>query len=127
MKWRSTALYLAIFLVIGGYFYYFEVVKTERKEVAEKEAKRVFSYDPDSVRAIEVVPAKERAYRLEKQDRWRITEPVKWEIDRTNFDTLFLGLKNLEITRKVGPVAEDLQRYGLAEPAFKIRFQAGEK
>ncbi len=123
MRWRSTAVYLAVLLIVGGYFYYFEVLKTEQKQIEEKEAKRVFVFSPDSVSQIEIGSG-EQTVRLEKKEGWQIVQPLSSEVDKTSFDTLFSGIKNLETMRNLGTATGDLGAYGLARPALKVRFQA---
>ncbi len=123
MRWRTTAVYLAVLLIVGGYFYYFEVLKNEQKQIEEKEAKRVFVFNPDSVSQIEIGSG-EQAVRLEKKEGWHIVQPITSEVDRTIFDGLFSELRDLETTRSLGAVPADLGPYGLAQPALKVRFQA---
>lgn len=122
MRWRTTAVYLAILLLVGGYFYYFEVLKTEQRQAEEKEARRVFSFSPEAVSQIEI-GACGQIVQLEKQGGWRIVQPLASEVDRVSFDALFSGLKNLETMRSLGPAPENLGTYGLAQPALKVRFQ----
>lgn len=126
MKLRNTAVYLVILLLLGGYFYYFEVVKKEQKETAEREARRLFTFNIDELKAIEVNPGKAQPVRLEKTDHWMLTGPSKSEIDKPTFDAFIGELKSLESTRNMG-APENLAPYGLDAPPLKIRFQAGDR
>ncbi|MFZ2445472.1 MAG: DUF4340 domain-containing protein [Syntrophobacteraceae bacterium] len=125
MRWRNTAVYLIILLLVGGYFYYFEVVRKEEKQAAEKESKRVFSFNPEAVTAIEVAVGRGQPVRVEKKDGWRIVKPVGSEVDRSSFDSFFGALRGLDTVRKLGPAPEKLEAFGLADPPLKIRFEAG--
>lgn len=126
MRWRNTAVYLVIFLLLGGYYYYFEIVKKEQKEAAEKESRLVFSYNPESVNAIEVVSAGVQPLRLEKQDTWMITQPLRSEVDRPVLDSFLGAIGKLQVMRKVGSAGK-LEAYGLADPALTLRIDVGDK
>ncbi len=128
MRWRSSAVYLLILLLLVGYYYYFEVLKKEEQKAVEKEARKVLVFQPDKVTGIEIYSGDAQPIRLEKQDQWKITEPVNTDVDRTSFDGLFGGLKNLESERKVTTAApENLAPYGLAKPPLKVRLHAGDQ
>jgi hypothetical protein len=125
MKWRSTAVYLLVLLLLGGYFYYFEVVKKEQKETAEKESKRVFSFDPESVQALEIVDAGGQPLRLEREGGWKIVAPVQADVDKAAFDGFFSALRNLEAERRIGPAPDNLSSFGLDNPPLKVRILMG--
>jgi len=126
MKWRHSILYLLIFCIVAGYFYYFEVVKNERKTAADKEAKRLFRVAGESLDAVELHPKGQKSIVLKKEDRWKILEPVRAEADRTAVDDLVSTLGKLESEREVIAAAQDLTPYGLADPSLKVRFHSQE-
>jgi hypothetical protein len=127
MKWRTSAIYLLVLILIGGYFYYFEVVKREQKEAAEQESRRALTFNADAVKTIEILAGAAKPVHLEKQDKWQITEPVSTDVDRAAFDSFFAALKNLERDRKLDSAQGNLEAYGLQNPPFKIRIQAGDE
>ena len=53
MKWRNTAIYFLVLLLIGGIYL---VMEQKQKEAAreEKESKRVFTFDAQAVKEIEL-------------------------------------------------------------------------
>jgi hypothetical protein len=127
MKWRTSAIYLLVLLLIGGYFYYFEVVKKEQKEAAEQEAKRALPINFEDIKAIEIYAGEAKPIRIEKQDKWRITEPLNTDVDRAAFDSFFSALKNLEQERKLEGAQGNLGAFGLNNPSLKIRVQTGDQ
>lgn len=125
MRWRNTAVYVVILLLAGGWFYYFDVFKKEQKETEEKQAKQVFAIDTGSISEIDV-GAKDRFIKLEKHGEWHIVKPFESEVDPAAISGFLSGLKNLEQTRKLGAL-ENPSTYGLAQPALRIGFQAGDQ
>lgn len=127
MKWRQSIIYLVVLLLLGGYFYYFEVVKKEQKEAAEKEAKKVFSFNVDTVKALDIYSKDKQSVQLSKDGHWQIVSPVKTDVDKPVFDDFLRDLSSLESERKITQADQDLKTYGLQDPHLKIRFQTGDK
>ena len=123
MKWRQTILYLLVLLLVGGYFYYFEVVRTERKEAADKEAKKVFQIASADIQALNIESKGKKSVLLKKEAQWQIVEPVRADVDQAPLQDILNTLANLESTREVAAVTEDLKPYGLLDPSLKIGFQ----
>ena len=124
MKWRSSAIYLLILLLLGAYFYYFEVLVKVRKETAEKESRRVFSFQPDGIDAIEIVAVGAQPVRLDREGGWKVVAPIRADIDRGVFDGFLSGLKKLEMERRVSAAPENLAAFGLDNPPLRLRIQA---
>ena len=124
MKWRSTAIYLLILLVVGGIYL---VMDAKKKEVSreEKQSRRVFVFDAAAVREIEIKPGETKAIRLEKGDKWKISEPIEADVDRATFADFFSSLQGLELERKIGEPAGNLDVFGLDRPSLAVRLLVG--
>jgi hypothetical protein len=127
MKWRQSVIYLILLVLVGAYFYYFEVVKKEEKEAAEKEAKKVFQLKTDDIHALDVQSKDKKPVQLKREGDWKIVAPFDADTDGAAVKNLLSSLSNLESQREVMASAEDLEPFGLQEPPFKLRFQAGEQ
>jgi hypothetical protein len=127
MKWRSSIIYLVVFLLIGGYFYYFEVIRKDQKIAAEQESKRVFHFKVDDISSIEITSKDKNTVLLKKEKEWKVVSPIQVDADRASLDGVIASLSNLDIEREVDPAPTDLKPYGLQDPALKIRFQVGGK
>jgi hypothetical protein len=127
MKWRQTIIYFVILLLAGGYFYYFEVVKKEEKQAAEKEAKIVFNFKPETVQALQINSKDKQSVQLKREEQWRIVEPISAEVDTGAVDDYLRTLSALESERKIADSPQDLKPFGLEEPSLKIRVQTGDQ
>jgi len=125
MKWRQSLIYLLILLSVGGYFYYFEVVKKEEKQTAEKEARKVFRAQADSIKALEIISKDKKAVKLKNEAQWKILEPVQADTDKGALEGFLHALSNLELEKEIAAAPQDLKPYGLQEPVLKIRFETG--
>jgi ribosomal protein L23 len=127
MKWRSSLAYLLVLLLVGGYYYYFEVVQKREKEMAAKEVKKIFHFQPDSVTALTLKAKDRETVQLKKEERWELVEPLKTEADKFSVHDLIDALSKLEVEREIIAAPGDLKPFGLLEPSLTIRFQSGEQ
>jgi hypothetical protein len=117
-----------VFLLLAGYFYYFEVIRKERKEAKEEEAKKVFQVKADQIQALEIHLSGKPTVLLEKNgEGWRLSKPVESEADQESVRGLLKTLEFLEMERQVIADAQDLEPYGLVEPSLKVRFLADQQ
>jgi hypothetical protein len=126
IKARHTLIYLVILAVIGGYYYYFEVLKPREKRQVEQKARKVFQFAVGEVQALEILPRGKPAVRLVKEGRWQIREPIPADVDEASLNGVLNALESLQRDRQLAETPEDLKAFGLQEPALSLRFQLGE-
>ena len=124
MKWRNTAIYFLVLLLIGGIYL---VMEKKQKEAAreEKESKRVFTFDAQGVKEIELRFPDARAIHLEKGEKWKISQPISSDVDMSKFSDFFSALQNIEQERKIGKSSGNLEAFGLDRPSLVVRLLAG--
>jgi hypothetical protein len=127
MKWRSSLIYLVIFLLVSGYYYYFEVIQKKQKDLAASEARRVFAFSADSVGLLSVKPKEKAAVELKRDGEWEIVQPIRADADKLAVGDFINTLSKLEVEREVAAAPDDLKSFGLAEPSLTISFLAGEQ
>ncbi len=124
MKWRSTAIYLLVLLLIGGIYL---AVSNKQKQAAreEKQSRLVLSFNPGDLKEIEIRPGNAKPIHLEKGDKWKITQPIASDIDKAAFAGFFTALHNIEMERKIGKPADNPAAFGLDKPSLVVRLLAG--
>jgi hypothetical protein len=126
IKARHTLIYVIILAAIGGYFYYFEMLKPHQKQQAEQVARKVFQFSIDQVNALEILPRGKPPVRLAKEIRWRISEPITADVDETSLNGMLNALQGLQRDRQVVENSDDLKIFGLQEPGLTLRFKSGD-
>ena len=126
MKWRQSIIYLIVLALVGGYFYYFEVVKRGEKETAEKEAKKLFHLQAGDVTGLEIALAGQPVLKVQKDGQWKIVEPIRTDADKSVVETLIVSLADLSSQKEVSAAPADLAPYGLGAPSVKIRVTAAD-
>lgn len=124
MRTRSALIYLALFLGLAGYFYYFEVIGHRTRTEQEEAARHLFQVDKDKITALQLDRGEAAPIYLEKNDRWQIVEPINARGDEFTVASLLSGLQSLKMEREVEAAAQDLQPYGLDQPMLHLSFLA---
>jgi hypothetical protein len=124
MKMRTAFVYLAVFLALAGYFYYFEVVRQETRIEKEEASRRLFTIKKDQVTAIRLEKRDGSAISLEKREHWRVVEPVLTPADEFSVTSLLTTIESLKVERQLETAATDLTVYGLDKPMLHLSFLA---
>ncbi len=124
MKWRTTSIYFLILLLVGGIYL---VMDAKQKEAARKEmeSRRVFAFDAQAVKEIEIRSGETKTLCLEKGAKWRISKPIACDVDSMVFADFFSALQNIEQERKIGKPSGNLDAFGLDKPSLVVRVLAG--
>ena len=124
MRTRTALIYLTLFLVLAGYFYYFEVVGRRASIEQEEAARHLFQVDKAQITALQLDRGEATPIYLTKNGHWQITEPIKTRGDELAVARLLTALESLKIEREVEAEAQDLQPYGLDQPMLHLSFLA---
>jgi hypothetical protein len=126
IKARHTFVYLLLLAAVAGYFCYFEVVKPRQQSASERLATKAFHFAIDQVSGLEVLVRGGKPLHLAKEDRWRMVEPITSDVDEAELNGLVSTLESLRNERQVMESADNLQPFGLQQPALTVRFKVGE-
>jgi hypothetical protein len=124
MRTRTALIYLTLFLVLAGYFYYFEVVGRRASIEQEEAARHLFQVDKAQITALQLDRGEASPIYLTKNGHWQITEPIKTRGDEFAVARLLTDLESLKMEREVETAAQDLQPYGLDQPMLHLSFLA---
>jgi hypothetical protein len=122
MKTRTALIYLAFFLVLAGYFYYFEVVRREARLKEEEAARKLFQVEKDQITAVKLDKTDAELISLQKNGHWLMVEPFDTRADESTMAGLLTALQTVKVEREVKAAAEDLEPYGLDNPKLHLSF-----
>ena len=124
MKTRTALIYLAVLLVLAGYFYYFEVVRRNARTKEKEAAFRLFQVEKAKITSLHLDHGEGKPITLNKQEQWQIIEPIDSPADEYAVGNLLTTLESLKIEREVAADAQDLKVYGLDNPRLHLSFLA---
>ena len=124
MRTRTALIYLTLFLVLAGYFYYFEVVGRRARIEQEEAARHLFQVDKAQITDLQLDRGRATPIYLTKNGHWQIVEPINTRGDEFTVASLLTTLESLKMEREVEAAAQDLQPYGLDQPMLHLSFLA---
>ena len=124
MKTRTALIYLAVLVVLAGYFYYFEVVRRNALTEEKEDALRLFQVEKAKITSLQLDQGEGKPITLNKEGRWQIIEPIDSPADEFAVGSLLTSLESLKMEREVEAEAQDLQPYGLENPRLHLSFLA---
>ena len=124
MRTRTALIYLTVFLVLAGYFYYFEVVGRRAHIEQEETARHLFQVDKAQITALQLDRGEDEPIYLTKNGHWQIVEPINTRGDEFVVESLLTALESLKMERQVEAAAQDLQPFGLDQPMLHLSFLA---
>jgi hypothetical protein len=122
MKTRTALIYLAVLLVLAGYFYYFEVVRRNALTEEKEDALRLFQVEKAKITSLQLDKGQGNPITLNKEGQWQIIEPINSPADEFAVGSLLTSLESLKMEREVEPEAQDLHPYGLDNPRLHLSF-----
>ena len=117
MNLRRNIIMLVALLGLGTYIYFVEFAKQQETE----EAKKMLSFDPADVTAVELIYPDRQLQLRKKEEEWAITQPIEAKADTTAVDNLVKAVNSAEVSRTLEEVQEDMALYGLNEPVVKVK------
>jgi len=124
MKTRTALIYLAVLLVLAGYFYYFEVVRRNAITEEKEAALRLFQVEKAKITSLQLDNGQGNPITLNKEGQWQIIEPIDSPADEFAVGSLLTSLEALKMERELEAEAQDLRPYGLDNPRLHLSFLA---
>lgn len=120
---KSTLIILAVAVALGCFVYFYDSKHTPKPAVDET-SKPAFTVKAGTISTLAIQSASESVSLSKKGSDWEITQPVDTRADQTAVSSIVNDLTDLQIQRSFTPT-DNLSKYGLAQPALKIDFRAG--
>ncbi len=121
MKMRNTLILFVILLGLALYVYLVEIKQHEKKEIAEKESKKLFTLVQDSLEALRFRNT-HGSFALKRiQNQWRITQPLYTEAEESTVNTMLSSLLETVIEAEFPIKKNDLGNYGLGRNALSVQ------
>src|SRR5262245_17899892 len=120
MRWQTTAVLAALLLVLGGFYYFYEIRGAPAREEAAARKGRLFAADTKDVTEI-VIKRPEETVKLKRAgDEWEMLEPLRTRGSRAAVDETLANLMTAKIDREIAAKPESLTDFGLDKPAADV-------
>jgi len=124
MKFKTTIILFAVFLVILTFVLLFEYKGMGEKDEEEK----LLALSSDDVEKITFKREDETiSFQKDEEGEWFITEPLEAKADKYEVDRLADDFSELKIERVVEEVPEELEKYGIPQKEINLWFKDKDK
>ncbi len=120
MKFKTTIILFAVFLVLLAVVLFFEYKGMSEKDEGEK----LLALSSDDVQKITFKKEDETiSFQKDEEGEWLITEPLEAKADKYEVDRLVDDFSNLRIERVVEEEPEELEKYGIPQKEISLWFK----
>jgi len=120
MRWQTTAVLAAILIVLGAFYYVYEVRLGPEREKTEGRKGRVFTAEPADVTEVEIKRPDSTVKLKRETDGWQIVAPVNARGDRGAVDETVSSIVTARMDREIEADPKLLGDYGLDRPAAEV-------
>jgi hypothetical protein len=120
MRWQTTAILALVLVLVGGFYYVYEVRLGPGREEAAARKGRVFSADSKDVAEIELKRAGETVRLKREGEGWELLEPVRARGSRPTADEILANVLTAKIDRQIDPNPKSPADFGLDKPAAEM-------
>ena len=125
MKLRNLIIYLMIFVIVGLFYYLYEVRLVQQEAKLTETQGLVFDLDVDRIKELKY-RANDTDFHItrEQLDEWALSEPIRTPADRWAVEALIRRALSLEKNRVFSEPVENVAEFGLDRPEVSLTLMA---
>jgi len=127
MKTKYTIILAVVLLLLGGFYYIYDVQMGGKKEKEKSDKEKLFTFDKKAITAIDITKGKEKINFVKESGAWRMTAPDKKLAAASATDGILNVMNGMKREATIDEKPGDLAQFELKPPAFEIILSSGEK
>ena len=120
MRWYTTAALAVLLLLVGAFYYVYEVRWAPERERVETRKGRVFQAEATDVTAVELKRPEDTIRLTRVGDGWELKSPVVARGDRARVDETLTTVLTAKADREIDPKPANPGDFGLDKPAAEV-------
>ncbi|MGH7333766.1 MAG: DUF4340 domain-containing protein [Candidatus Rokuibacteriota bacterium] len=120
MRWQTTASLAVILLLLGGFYYVYEIRLGPEREKAQSRKGQMFSAEAGNVTEVEIKRGPEVLKFQREGEGWRMLAPIQARGDRGAVDELITSVLTAKIDREIAASPASLAEFGLDAPKAEV-------
>jgi hypothetical protein len=120
MRWQTTASLAVILLLLGAFYYVYEIRLGPEREKAEGRKGQMFSAEAGNVSDVEIKRGTEVLKFRREGEGWRMLAPIETRGDRAAIDELITSVLTAKIDREIAAAPASLAEFGLDAPKAEV-------
>lgn len=122
MNFKKTLIFTLILAAVGGFIYFIEMPRNEKKAESEKAEKKILEIAWGDLTQVELQNPAVKMKFEKTGDQWRITQPLEDLVDEYKVRSLINAVQFEVIARRIPNENLDLKNFGLDKPRASITF-----
>ncbi len=121
MSGTKTLIWAVILLVLGTFYYFYEVEGGKKREQAAEQRERLFQFAADEVMGLTIQREQDTIRAEKRAGHWYITEPLAVRGDDQKYSELARFMADLRHVRIVEEQPPSVEPFGLTSPRLEIK------
>lgn len=126
MSGKKTLLWALALLVLGAFYYYYEIKGEPKRQEAQKQRELLLSVRADDVTGLTIHRGEETVAAILQDGHWQLTSPLQVAGDDKKYQELVRYLAELRQTRLIEENPASVEPFGLAAPSLEVTVQLKE-
>ncbi|MFC1557235.1 DUF4340 domain-containing protein [candidate division KSB1 bacterium] len=124
MRYKGTILIGILFIFLGAYVYFYEILGEPARRRAAEEKNRIYRFEPDHVSKITLTRSDSVFEFIRDNDSWSIVRPVSYKADKNAVDSLIFALKRTDFIEAVTEGPDRDEEFGLGTGAIRLTVES---
>ncbi|OGW15446.1 MAG: hypothetical protein A3G93_10485 [Nitrospinae bacterium RIFCSPLOWO2_12_FULL_45_22] len=120
MSIRKLSLMFLILILLGSYFYFYEIKRKGALQKAEEAGKKVFSLKKEDIVELKLKKGDKNIVCRKGDGNWNLEKPLQAPADSITIDAVLSSLLGLSRERAIEDKVADLSPYGLKDPDIEV-------
>jgi virulence-associated protein VagC len=120
MRWQTSAVLAVLLVLVGGFYYLYEVRWAPERERAESRKGRVFTAEAADVSALELRRPDNTVTATREGESWRLTAPVAARGNKGAIEETLTTILTAKMDREIEAKPASLADFGLDKPAAQV-------
>jgi hypothetical protein len=120
VRWQTTLVAAILLVIVGGFYYVYEIRFGPDREKAETRKGRVFAFETTDVTGITLRRPDSTVKAVREGDGWQLVEPLKAKGDRGPLEETLTTVVTAKMDREIDAAPKALGDFGLDRPAAEV-------
>lgn len=121
MKLKGLLILLSMLIIVGVFFYFYEIRGSKIREEKEEAKKQLYNFAPEEITKLELINPNEKIILIKEKNTWSIKEPIITAAEQDTVESFINNIKNMKIDKELNVLNDKLEEFGLKPAKANIK------
>ena len=122
MKLKGLLILLSILIIVGIFFYFYEIKGSKIREEKEEAKKQLYNFTTEKITKLELInPPNEKLILIKEKNTWSIKEPINTAAEQDTVESFINNIKDIKIGKELNVSNDKLEEFGLKPAKSNIK------